>query len=46
MTDSLGQERKALWLRIEELTGVKFINHNEPPEVLAEYSDEARLLRS
>ena len=26
----------------EELTGVKFINHNEPPEVLAEYSDEAK----
>ena len=42
MTDSLEQEREALWLRVEELTGVKFINHKEPPEVLAEYSDEAK----
>ena len=29
-------------MRVEELTGVKFINHKEPPEVLAEYSDEAK----
>ena len=42
MTDSLEQEREALWLRIEELTWIKFINHNEPPEVLAGYSDEAK----
>jgi hypothetical protein len=42
MTDSLGQEREALWLRVEELTGVQFINHKEPPEILAEYSDEAK----
>ena len=42
MTDSLEQERETLWLRVEELTGVKFINHKEPPEVLAEYSDEAK----
>ena len=42
MTDSLGQEREALWLKIEQLTGVKFINHKEPPEVLPEYSDEAK----
>ena len=42
MTDSLEQEREALWLRVEELTGVKFINHKEPPEVLPEYSNEAR----
>ncbi len=33
------RERKPL---VEELTGVKFINHKEPPEVLAEYSDEAK----
>ena len=42
MTDSLEQERNTLWMRVEELTGVKFINHKEPPEVLAEYSDEAK----
>ena len=42
MTDSLEREREALWLIVEELTGVKFINHKEPPEVLAEYSDEAK----
>ena len=43
MTDSLEQEREALWLRVEELTGVKFINHKEPPEVLDEYSIRSRL---
>ena len=42
MTDSLEQERDTLWVRVEELTGVKFINHKEPPEVLPEYSDEAK----
>ena len=42
MTDALKQEREALWARVEELTGVKFINHKEPPEVLPEYSDEAK----
>ena len=42
MTDSLEQERNTLRVSVEELTGVKFINHNEPPEVLAEYSDEAK----
>ena len=42
MTDSLEQEREALWLRVEELTGVQFINLKEPPEVLADYSDEAK----
>ena len=42
MTDSLEQEREALWLRVEELTGVKFINLKEPPEILTEYNDEAK----
>ena len=42
MTDSLEQERESLWLRVEELTGVKFINHKEPPEIMADYSDEAK----
>ena len=42
MTDSLEQERNTLCVSVEELTGVKFINHKEPPEVLAEYSDEAK----
>jgi len=42
MTDALELERNTLWLRVEELTGVKFINQKEPPEVLAEYSDEAK----
>ena len=42
MTDSLEQEREALWVSVEELTGVQFINHKESPEVLAEYSDEAK----
>ena len=42
MTDSLEQEREALWVSVEELTGVQFNNHKEPPKVLAEYSDEAK----
>ena len=42
MTDSLEQERNTLWVRVEELTGVIFINHKEPPEVLAEYSDATK----
>ena len=42
MNNSLEQERESLWLTVEELTRVKFINHKEPPEVLAEYSDEAK----
>ena len=42
MNDSLEQEREALWLRIEQLTWIKFIIHKEPPEVLAGYSDEAK----
>ena len=42
MTDSLEQERNSLWVRVEELTGVQFINHKEPPEVLSEYSDETK----
>ena len=42
MTDSLEQERNSLWVRVEELTGVQFINHKEPPEVLAECSNEAK----
>ena len=42
MTDSLEQERNTLWVSVEELTRVKFINHKEPPEVLPEYSDEAK----
>ena len=42
MTDSLEQERNCQWKRFEELTGVKFINHKEPPEILSEYSDEAK----
>ena len=43
MTDSLEQERNSLWVSVEELTGVQFINHTEPPEILAEYSDEAKV---
>ena len=42
MTDSLEEEREVLWFRVEELTWVKFINHNEPSEVLSKYSDEAK----
>ena len=42
MTDSLEQERNTLWVSVEELTGVQFINYKEPPEVLADYSDEAK----
>ena len=42
MTDSLEQERNTLWVRVEKLTGVKFIHRKEPPEVLPEYSNEAR----
>ena len=42
MTDSLEQEIESLWVSVEEFTGVQFINHKEPPEILAEYSDEAK----
>ena len=42
MTDSLEHQRNSLWMKVEELTGVQFINHKEPPEILAEYSDEAK----
>ena len=42
MTDSLERERNSLWMKVEELTGVQFINHKEPPEVLTDYSDEAK----
>ena len=42
MTDSLEQERNTFWVSVEEFSGVKIINHKEPPEVLAEYSDEAK----
>ena len=42
MTKLLEQERNTLWVSVEELIGVQFINHKEPPEVLSEYSDEAK----
>ena len=42
MSQLVTERRIALWVSVEELTGVKFINYKEPPEVLAEYSDEAK----
>ena len=42
MTYSLEEERDSLWLEVENLTGVRFINRKKPPEALSEYSDEAK----
>ena len=42
MTYSIEEERDSLWLEVENLTGVRFINRKKPPEALSEYSDEAK----
>ena len=44
MTDPMEKERDGLWLKIEELTGMRFINRKQMPEVHEEYSDETRKL--
>ena len=47
MTDPMEQEREDLWQKIEELTGMRFINRRQMPEVHKEiqkrplFSDEA-----
>ena len=42
MTYSIEEERDSLWLEVENLTGMRFINRKKPPEALSEYSDEAK----
>ena len=42
MTDSLEQERETLLSKVEELTRIKFISRNEPPEIWPEYNDETK----
>ncbi len=42
MTYSIEEVRDSLWLEVEDLTGVRFINRKKPPEALSEYSDEAK----
>ena len=42
MTYSIEEEHDSLWLEVENLTGVRFINRKKPPEALSEYSDEAK----
>ena len=42
MTYSIEDEHDSLWSEVEELTGVKFINRKKPPEILSNYSEEAK----
>ena len=44
MTDPMEQEREDLWQKIEELTGMRFINRRQMPEVHEEYPDETKEL--
>ena len=44
MKDSMEKKRKRLWLEIEKLIGIRFMNHNQIPEVFEEYSDETKEL--
>jgi len=44
MTDPMEQEREDLWQKIEELTGMRFINRKQMPEVHEEYPDETKEL--
>ena len=44
MTDPMEQEREDLWQKIEELTGMRFINRKQMPEAHEEYSVETKEL--
>ena len=44
MTDPMEQEREDLWQKLEELTGMRFINRRQMPEVHEEYPDETKEL--
>ena len=44
MTDPMEQERDDLWEKLEEQTGMRFINRRQMPEVHEEYSDETKEL--
>ena len=44
MKDSMEKKRKRLWLEIEKLIGIRFMNHNQIPKVFEEYSDETKEL--
>ncbi len=44
MKDSMEKKKKRLWLEIEKLIGIRFMNHNQIPQVLEEYSDETKEL--
>ena len=44
MTDPMEQEREDLWQKIEEQTGMRFINRRQMPEVHEEYPDETKEL--
>ena len=44
MTDPMEQEREDPWQKIEEQTGMRFINRRQIPEVHEEYPDEIKEL--
>ena len=44
MKDSMEKKKKRLWLEIEKLIGIRFMNHNQIPEVFEEYSYETKEL--
>ena len=44
MTDPMEQEREDLWEKLEEQTGMRFINRRQMPEVHEEYPDETKEL--
>ena len=44
MKDSMEKKKKRLWLEIEKLIGIRFMNHNQIPQVFEEYSDETKEL--
>ena len=44
MTDPMEQEREDLWQKLEEQTGMRFINRRQMPEVQEEYPDETKEL--
>ena len=41
MIDSMKEELNALWLEVESLTGIKYLNREDPPEASDNFSNEA-----
>ena len=41
MIDSMEEGLNALWMEVENLTGIKYLKRKIPPEVSDHYSDEA-----